>query len=410
VTVLLVGLLVALADLGGASCGAPSSSATPGRITRTPAVRTFSQWLDEAAVKATTKAQWATIARNNTIVVLNSWDFRLIPFLRRANSKIQVWVYKDLSGVRSDDCGRAGGDCGRCAQGVTDSSYLSSGMGYCWVKRFHPGWLLGAAGTGQPLQFKGFRHTWETDYGEPAYQRQWIRNVVADVRRHGWDGVDVDNALTTAGAYGVAAKYPTNAAVQAATYSALREVGPALHQAGVSAVFNVGYATSFAGLWRRWLGTVDGLEQEFYLSYSTQPNALGATWNAYEDEVSSCAAQHKSCWFHSGDYSAAVTPRTRDYALASYLLATDGRQFLAVGNTTSGPLPPRWAVGTSLGTMNQLGGAFGRYFVWGIAIVNTSRSSSTVFLGGIYLDNSGRRVSTLTMGPGSGAVLRAAPG
>ena len=58
--------------------------------------RTFSQWLDAAQVKATTRAQWVTIARDNTIVVLNSWDFRLIPILKQANPDVQVWVYKDL--------------------------------------------------------------------------------------------------------------------------------------------------------------------------------------------------------------------------------------------------------------------------------------------------------------------------
>ena len=51
---------------------------------------------------------------------------------------------------------------------------------------------------------------------------RWIRGVLADVRGHGWDGVEIDNALTRADAYGVAAKYPSDATVQAATFSALK--------------------------------------------------------------------------------------------------------------------------------------------------------------------------------------------
>ncbi len=407
VAVLLAGLVVTMAGCGG---GAPPMSATPGRLIRIAPIRTFSQWLDEAQVRATTNAQWASIARDNAIVVLNSWDFRLIPVLRRADPRIRVWVYKDLSGVRSDDCSTANGDCGACGSGTTDSSYLSSGMGYCWVKRNHPDWFLSAADTGQPLQFKGYPRSWETAYGNRAYQRQWIRNVLRDVRGHGWDGVEVDNALTTADAYGVAAKYRTDAAVQAATYLALQEVGPALHDAGVASVFNVGYATSFPGLWQRWLRPVDGLEQEYYLSYSTQPNATGPVWGAYEDEVSSCAAEHKSCWFHAGAFSTAVTSQTRDYALASYLLATDGRQILAVGDTTSGSPALRWPLGAPLSTMNQMGAAWQRYFVSGIAVANSSSSTSVVYLGGTYLDDRGQQVSTLTLGPASGAVLRAVPG
>jgi Hypothetical glycosyl hydrolase family 15 len=410
-TVLLVGLTVILA-VAGAACGrAPPSPIAPGHLARTAAVRTFSSALDEAEVRATTKAQWETIARDNTVVVLNSWDFGLIPVLRQANPRIQVWVYKDLSGIRSDDCATVAGECGTCARGLTDKTLLSSGMGYCWVIRNHPDWLLRADGTGQPFEFQGYPHTWETDYGNRAYQDQWIRNVLADVRTHGWDGVEVDNALTRADVYGVAAKYATNAAVQAATYSALQRVGPALQHAGVAAVFNVGYATMFPGLWQRWLGPVQGLEQEFYLSYSTQPNALGVSvWGWYQDEVSSCAVRRKSCWFHSGGYSTAVTSRTRQYALASYLLAADGRQLLAVGDTRSGRLAPLWPLGAPLSSAAQLGPARARYFAGGIAVANPSRSRVAVYLGGTYLDDGGHLLSTVTLGPASGTVLRLAPG
>ena len=407
----LVGLAVASAEFVAASGRVPRSPATSRHAApRTVTASTFSVWLDEAQVAATTKARWVTIARHNAIVVLNSWDYRLIPVLRRASPHIQVWVYKDLSGVRSDDCTTADGDCGACARGVADSRYLSSGMGYCWVRWHHPDWLNDGAGTGQPIQFNGYPRTWETDYGNPAYQRQWLSDVLADVRSHGWDGVDVDNALTTAHAYGVAAKYPTDSAVQAATFTALRQIGPALHAAGVASVFNVGYATSFPGLWQRWLSQVDGLEQEFYLSYSTSPNAMGTAWTIYQDEVAACAAGHKRCWFHAGDYSAAVTSQTREYALASYLLATDGQQLLAVGDMTPGLVVPRWPLGAPVSAMKRAGRTWRRYFARGVAIVNPSSSSSIVSLGGTYLDDGGNPVSAVTLGPASGAVLRAAVG
>jgi len=403
--VLPVGLLTVAAVVVGIT-GWPNSEA-PGDPEQTAAVKTFSVWLDEAQVQATTKAQWSAVARSSAIVVLNSWDFRLIPVLKRANPKVQVWVYKDLSGVRSDDCTVRGGSCGACARGVTDGTDLSSGMGYCWVKRNHPDWLLDAVGTGLPFHFKNYPQIWETDYGNASYQRQWVQNVLADVRDHGWDGIDVDNALTTAAAYGVAAKYPTDAAVQAATYSALQKIGPVLHDAGVPAVFNVGYATAFPQLWQRWLGPVDGLEQEFYLSFSSRPNATGAAWSTYEDEVSSCTAQHKSCWFHAGEFSDAVTSQTRQYALASFLLATDGRQFLSVGSETSASSEPSLALGGRLSEMFQVGASWRRYFAQGLAVVNPSMSTLVVPLGGTYL-NAGRPVQTIVLGPASGAVLHTA--
>jgi hypothetical protein len=410
VAVLLTSLTVALAGGAAAVILTQPAATVPSRPTGTGAVRTFTEQLDESKVRATTPAQWARIARENTVVVLNSWDFRLIPVLKRANPAVQVWVYKDLSGVRSDDCTTSNGNCGNCPRGVTDRAFLSSGMGYCWVRRNHPDWLLDAAGSGRPFQFRGYPDTWETDYGNRAYQRQWVTNVLADVRGHGWDGVKIDNALTIANAYGVAARYPTDAAVQAATYSALREVGRALHRAGVRFVANVGYATRFPGLWQRWLGPVDGLEQEFYLSYSTQPDAIGAAWGDYENEVSSCAAQHKMCWFHSGGYTDAVTSQTRGYVLASFVLATDGRQLLAVGDFPAVPLAPRWALGRALGSMIEAGRAWRRSFAGGVTVVNPTRSHAIVYLERSYLTSAGRRVSAVVLTPVSGAILRARAG
>jgi hypothetical protein len=373
-------------------------------------VKSFMSLLDEAQVQAMTRAQLATIARENAVVVLNSWDFRLIPVLKRANPSVQVWVYKDLSGVRSDDCTTRTGSCGACGPGVVDSRLLSSGIGYCWLKRNHPDWLLRALGSGQPFQFRGYPRIWETDYGNRAYQRQWAANVIADVHSHGWDGVELDNALTIADAYGIASRYRSDATVQAATYSALQEVGHALGQAGVASVANVGYATGFRGLWQRWLGPVGGLEQEFYLSFTTQPDAVGGQWGEFESEVSSCAAQHKRCWFHAGGYTAAVTTQTRGYALASLLLATDGRQLLSVGDLTSLPAALRVALGFPLSTMDQAGRAWRRSFARGVAVVNPTRSSTVADLGGSYLGSAGHPVSAVSLEPASGAVLRISAG
>jgi hypothetical protein len=411
-TVLLSGLITTIIVIGtglGRSAHVPTSPArpapaSPARVTGAP-VRTFSQWLDYSQVAATSARRWATIARHNDIVVLNSWDYRLIPVLKRANPKVQVWVYKDLSGIRSDDCTTTNGRCGSCARGVMDSGFLSSGMGYCWVLRNYPDWLLRSAATGQRFEFRGYSRIWETDYGNAGYQRQWIRNVLADVRGHGWDGVEIDNALTTADAYGVAAKYPSSPQVQAATYSALREIGPALRRAGVLSVANVGDAMSFPGLWQRWLGPLTGLEQEFYLSGSGQPGAMGNAWQAYQDEVSACVAQRKSCWFHSGGYSTSVASRTSEYALASYLLATDGRQFLAVGNATSAPLARCWALGVPLSSMKQTGLLWRRSFAGGIAVVNPTGTRLHVSLTRSYLDRAGNAVAAVTVGPGSGSVF-----
>jgi hypothetical protein len=211
----------------------------------------------------------------------------------------------------------------------------------------------------------------------------------------------MDNALTIANAYGVAMKYPSNAAVQTATYSALSEIGPALRRAGVPSVANVGFAQTFPGLWNRWLGPVEGLEQEFYLSGSGQPSVVGNGWQAYQDEISACVAQQKRCWFQSGDSTAPMT----QYALASFLLATDGRQYLAAGAATS-RLPTRClALGAPLSSMQQVGHVWRRSFAGGIAVVNPSQVTVRTSLQRSYFDQAGRAVADITMGPAGGAVL-----
>ena len=381
-------------------------AAPAGQVMPAAPVKQVTELLDEARVQAMRPAQWKAIARRSSIIVLNSWDYHLIPTLKRANPAVQVWVYKNLSGVRSDDCLTATDNCGSCAPGVDDSKFLSSGMGYCWVRRHHPDWLLHAAGTGRRLEFNGYPKTWETNYGSRLYLRQWIGNVIADVHRHGWDGVKVDNALTTADAYGLTQEYPTSAAVQRATYSALREVGPALQRAGIRAVYNVGFAPKFPGLWQRWLSAVDGLQQEFYLSFSPQPNAVGQAWTAYQAEIASCVKMHKSCWFHAGSHSDMVTSRTRNYALASYLLVADARQYLAVGDSATVNVTPCWSLGRPIGLEHRVRGeAWRRKFTAGIAVVNPTRSSVTADLGGTFYNADGQALSAITLGPASGVAL-----
>ncbi len=351
-----------------------------------------------------TRAQWTVIARRSSVVVLNSWNYRLIPILKRANPDVRVWVYKNLSGIRSDDCTTSQGNCGECRHGVTDSKFLSSGMGYCWTLRHHPRWLLRSASTGHPFEFRHYPNIWATDYGSHAYQRQWIRNVLADVESHGWDGVAVDNALTTADAYGIAEKYSIDASVQAATYSALRTAGRALRKAGIASVFNVGYATKFPGLWARWLRPVGGLEQEFYLAPSAGSSPTDAAWRAYQQEIESCAALHKSCFFKPAETPVSATSA---YAATSYLIAATGRQLLNVENMAS-IRGSCWRLGAPEGPPQRLGPAWRRFFSRGVvAIVNPTSEPLTVPLGGSYVDRRGHTVGEVELQPASGAVLRA---
>ena len=76
----------------------------------------------------------------------------------------------------------------------------------------------------------------------------------------------------------------------------------------------------------------------------------------------------------------------------------------------SGSLGPRLTLGGRLSAMYQVGAGWRRYFAQGIAVVNPSTSTLVVSLDGTYVNSAGRPVNTVTLGPASGAILRAPQG
>jgi hypothetical protein len=312
---------------------------------------------------------WSVVAPRYRIIELNSWDYPWIPAIRAANPQVKIWVYKDLTSTRPDEC----------TNGV-DWTTLATGVGYCYAAQNHPEWFL-TTPSGARLQEAGYPNQYEMDYGNPAYQQAWVAGVLADVRAHGWDGVEMDNALSTADAYGVAAKYPTDASVQAAMYQMLQAVGPPLQAAGVTAVANVGYAPEFPGLWQQWLGPVSGLEQEYFLSWSNGPDVTGSQWQTYEAELTSAVAQHKMIYAHAGSYTATST-QLLDYTVASFLLGTDGNSVFSFGSTVQDYPEYHYNLGTPTGSyFARWDGSYERDFTNGTVVVNPNNGTGAINIG-----------------------------
>lgn len=190
---------------------------------------------------------------------------------------MSAYVYKDLTSARTDDCVPAGSgnqspttSCitggfsldnapsqDVCPSSVQDAPNIATGIGFCWIWRNHPDWLLKNT-NGQYLEEANFPASIETDYGNPAYQQQWLTNVLSDLQTNGWTGVFGDNALVTNNDYGIAEKYQTNAAVDTAMGSMLQAVGPGLKSAGFLFVPNVGYMNIEPQLWAQWFPYTTG--------------------------------------------------------------------------------------------------------------------------------------------------------
>ena len=83
----------------------------------------------------------------------------------------------------------------------------------------HPDWYLKNT-SGQRFTFRHYSWMWAADIGNPGFQQKWADNVLAEIGDKGWDGVFMDDTNPSMEYhYDVArvAKYPTDAAYQAAT-------------------------------------------------------------------------------------------------------------------------------------------------------------------------------------------------
>jgi hypothetical protein len=111
----------------------------------------------------------------------------------------------------------------------------------------------------------------------------------------------------------------------------------------------------------------------------------------------------------------------RKYAYATYLIGNNGRAYFEFvpyskprGSELSNPLytldigSPTHTASTAAGYAN--GGWFERSFTKGKVLVNPTTAAVTVSLGGSYLLPNGATITSLTLGPNSGEILRLAGG
>jgi Hypothetical glycosyl hydrolase family 15 len=345
----------------------------------------------------------ATEARRRRVIILNSWEWPYVRQAKAANPNVIVLEYRDLASTRSYAC-----------RGGVDDAELPTGIGYCDANAHHPDWFLRDR-RGNRMQWNGYPGHWMMDVSDHAYQQAWLAAVRSDAVAHGWDGVWIDNALTQRSAYGMdPASFPTDGSMQQATRSMLAVVGPALRAASLFTVANMD-ARAFPNLWMDWMSLLSGGFDEHFVDWSEAANSAyewdwGADgWRGQVAEVSGAAAAGKTAVVRSVMVSADVEGFR--YSLASYLLANDGRQVFGDLFDVSSWHPeydydlgassrPYYAVGTSL---------YRRDFSAGTVVVNASRTTQSVRLGAVYLDESGARVTTVTLGPTRAAILRRAP-
>jgi hypothetical protein len=345
-------------------------------------------------------------------VVLNSWDAPLLPALKAANPGLKALVYKNLSFTMSYTC-----------SGGVDNRYLTAGVGYCDADRNHPDWFLTDPG-GSRLNSYYFQQAWMMDVGNPAYQASWLSNVLSDVRSGGWDGVLLDDTNTDMSWHlhgRTIGRYPTSAAWRAATRSMLATVGPALRSSGFLAIPNLSapWASDYDAhaTWSDWLQFTSGAMQEYYSKWGSTASGWFAgndwTYRQQFQELTESAGKI----FLGLTYAPKADERSMAYARANFLLfdqpANGGALlFEASDPEAQDPYGAGWTadVGSPVGARFQAGSAWRRNFTGGTVVVNPTSSTVTVSLGGTYATLGGSQVTSVTLGPTSGAILRTVAG
>ena len=187
-------------------------------------------------------------------MILQQYQASRVPQLKAANPSLKVLMYKNLSGMTERQ----------------PSGFVSGGVA-TQDAAAHPEWYL-LNTSGQRFTSRYFNWVWIADVGSASYQQRWADNVLGEIAAGGWDGVFMDDTNPTMSwHYDVdrIAKYPTDAAWQAATRSALVSIGARFRAAGKLVIPNFSNQKSFPAVIKDWMSLVDGGMNEQFLKWGT---------------------------------------------------------------------------------------------------------------------------------------------
>jgi hypothetical protein len=331
--------------------------------------------------------------------------------------------------VSRDDAGRAAGLPGRSlviSSGTSVPTTFNNGVPYRRARAKH--WLLAGANGGL-LENKPFK-SYIGDVGSAGYQQAFITNTLAFLGAHpGLDGIFVDDVLRDIGPLTGAypSKYPTQPAWQEAMASFVAVVGSALRAQGYYVLVNaVGYTsdnsdsndgTLDVSWWQQLGPSVNGLMNEDYQQTAegslTLRNSGTDTWmqnwDGWQRLITTAQSMGKD--FVGITYGPADDTRAMSYGKASFLQEWDGGGSVFIFKPTddSDPWNPDWTtdIGQPAAAKQQVGTGWMRRYTNGIALVNPSPGNTQTFqLGGTYLTAAGATVTSLTLPPTTGSILR----
>jgi hypothetical protein len=264
------------------------------------------------------------------------------------------------------------------------------------------------------------------DVGSSAYQQAFINNVANFLSAHGDSGVFIDDMyMSIDGWTATPVKYPTQVSWENATASFAAAVGSALKAKGFYVMFNSegyipGNGASDTGAltvtwWQRLAPYANGLLVEDWLQNpgnTSQLRSNGSAWNQNWSGWQSLVATAQSMGvdFFPSVSGTTTSIATMRYGKASFLLDWNGGGSAMIYSPSSGdPWNLEWTmdIGLPSASKYQVGVGWRREYTGGTALVNPSATTSQVFsLGGTYYQADGTAVTSVTLAPTSGIVLR----
>jgi hypothetical protein len=254
------------------------------------------------------------------------------------------------------------------------------------------------------------------DVGSAAYQAAWLAAVQDEATRNGWDGVFVDNAMADPQWYldgRTLAKYPSASAYAAATKSFLAAVGPSLQAKGLIFLPNISDASP--DVWADWIHYTSGGLKEHWMKYP-EAGSWFADWGFNYMQQLLDATEKQGKIFIGITSSTSNDTHSMRYARASFLIGWNGGPGALVYQAGKGvdPWSDDWTadIGTPAGAEAKVGASgYRRDYTGGTALVNTSDKAAQTFeLGRSYLTPEGMPVTSISVDPRSGMVLRLPPG
>ena len=343
----------------------------------------------------------AATAKRQNYVILHAWEIERLRALKQANPSVRVLLYKNLSSINAY---------------ARNNGYQSTGVAMDEADPEHPEWFLKNT-SGQRFHFSGYDWLWAADIGNSTYQQRWAENVTAELAAAPWDGVFIDDTNPTIRYhYPVAdvAKYPSDAAYQAATRSALAAISPKVHTTGKLVFANMGSWVGYNDVVSDWLQFVDGAMDETFTKWSDQVGANYRDTLEWERQLGEVKELERRGKVFLGVTQSAFTDRAAArYGFASLLLGAESRAAFQMGadyNRENWFPEYDYALGNPQGVETRdAGGVHRRLFDTGLVLVNPTASTRTVTLGGRYSGSGLTNVGSATMPPHTGLILTRVP-